>query len=103
MANQWHAVDKALPIDDRPVLVTYRKQARPHHRTSLRSIVTLAVFGDDLCWHFISGRLRSALPRNVSHWMPLPEPAPADEQPVGKRGQAERAPRSPSPLLGRAG
>lgn len=80
IACEWYSVNEALPIDDRQVLVTYRKasHARDRHcvrRSRRRIIVTFAVFGDDTQWHFTQGPFRSsAHPENITHWMPLPKP-----------------------------
>lgn len=73
--GQWHDYRRAWPIDDQHQLVTAQSQKERRGRLMLgRRRVTVAVFGDDLQWHFVRSQDKQAIHLKVLAWQPIPEP-----------------------------
>jgi hypothetical protein len=67
----WHDCRLAWPVDGAHQLVTV---AVIKHGSMRRKRVSVAVFGDDLQWHFIRTRDKASTHLRVLAWQPIPAP-----------------------------
>lgn len=74
----------AWPVDDRHQLVTVAVH-KPGHYGKRR--VSVAIFGDDLQWHFVRSKDKACANLRVLAWQPLPN---AYDPPRTKRREIAR-------------